>query len=98
MTSFEHGTSCLKSSAKLKGTNIFLNEDVGPATQNICNAKIGELPAAHQRELIAYFSGTKLVTRLKRSTHSSHENAADGTSSRRDNAEQDETELTGCAE
>ena len=44
------------------------------------------------------FSGTKLVTRLKTSTQSSHENAADGTTSRRDNAEQDEADLTGSAE
>ena len=35
-----------------------------------------ELQAARQRGLIAYFSGTKLVTRPKRSTHSSHEDAA----------------------
>ena len=46
----------------LKGTNIFLNEDVSLATQSIRNAKMGELQAARQRGLIAYFSGTKLVT------------------------------------
>ena len=58
-----------------------------------------ELQAARQRGLIAYCLGTKLVTRMKRSTHSSHENGAslgteDGTASRRDNAEQDEAVLT----
>ena len=76
MSSYEHRTSCLKNSAKLKGTDIFLNEDVSPATQIISNSKMRELQAARQRGLIAYFSGTKLVTRPKRSTHSSHENAA----------------------
>ena len=61
---------------KIKGTNIFLNEDVSPATQSIRNAKMGELQAARQRGLIAYFSGTKLVTKTKRSTTQlSHENA-----------------------
>ena len=35
---------------------------------------------------------------MKRSTHSSHENAADGTASRRDNADQDEADLTGSVE
>ena len=94
MSSYEHRTSCLKNSAKLKGSNIFLNEDVSPATQSIRNSKMAELQDARQRGLIAYFSGTKLVTRIKRSTHSSYENAAslgteDGTASRRDNAVQD---------
>ena len=37
---------------------------------------MGDLQAARQRGLIAYFPGTKLVTRMKRSTHSPHENAA----------------------
>ena len=85
MSSYEHRTSCLKNSAKLKGTDIFLNEDVSPATQIIRNSKMAELQAARQRGLIAYFSGTKLVTRPKRSTHSSHENAAthaEGTAAR----------------
>ena len=60
--------------AKFKGTNIFLNEDVSPVTQSIRNAKMGELQASRQRGLIAYFSGTRRVTRMKRSLHSSHEN------------------------
>ena len=77
---------------------MFLNEDVSPSTQSTCNAKMGELQVVRERELITYFSGTKLVLRMKRSTHSLHENAADGTASRRDNAEQDEAELTGSAE
>ena len=103
MSSYEHRTSCLKISAKLKGTNIFLNEDVSPATQSIRNAKMGELQAARQRGLIAFFSGTKLVTRMKRTTQSSHENVAslgttDGTTSGRGKAEQIEAYLTGSAE
>ena len=64
---------------------------------------MGELQAAHQRGLIAYFPGTKLVTRMKRSKHSSHESAAslgteDGTASRRNKAEQDEAVLTEIEE
>ena len=36
-----------------------------------------ELQAARQRGLIAYFSETKLLTRMERTTtHSSHENVA----------------------
>ena len=66
--------------------------------QQLKARKMGEHQAAHQRGLIAYFSGTKLITRMKRSTHSSHENAADGTASRHDNADQDEADLTGSAE
>ena len=76
MLSFEHRTSCLKSSAKFKRTNIFPNEDVNPATQTNRNAKMGELQAARQRGLIVFSLGTKLVTRMKRTTHSSHENVA----------------------
>ena len=103
MSSYEHRTSCLKNSAKLKGTDIFLNEDVSPATQIIRNSKMGELQAARQRGLIAYFSGTKLFTRMKRSAHSSHEitaslNTEDYTASKRDNTEQDEAVLTGNEE
>ena len=103
MSSYEHRNSCLKNSAKLKGTNIFLNEDVSPATQSNRSAKMGELHAARQRGLIAFFSGTKLVTRMKRSTQSSYESAAshgaaDDTASWRDNAEQDEADLTVSAE
>ena len=51
---------------------------------------MGELQVARQRGLIVYFSGTKLVTRTKRSTTQfSHENAAsigtvDGTAARDD--------------
>ena len=37
MSSYEHRTSCLKNYAKLKGTDIFLNEDISPATQIIRN-------------------------------------------------------------
>ena len=55
MSSYEHRTYCLINSAKLKGTNIFLSEDVSPATQSIRNAKMGELQAARQRGVIAYF-------------------------------------------
>ena len=63
---------------------------------------MGEFQADHQRGLIAYFSGTKLNTRMKRSTQSSHENAAspgtaDVIASRRDNAEQHEADHTGSA-
>ena len=56
MSSYEHRTSCLKNTEKLKGTSIFLNEDVSPATQIIRNAKMEELQAARQPGLIAYFS------------------------------------------
>ena len=56
MSAYEHWTPGLKNSAKLKGTIIFLNEDVSPTTQNNRNAKTGELQAARQRGLIAYFS------------------------------------------
>ena len=108
ISSYEHGTSCLKNSAKLKGTDIFLNEGVSPATQSIRNAKMGELQAARQRGLIAYFSGTKLVTIMRRSTHPSHENAAtlesaEGTAARDDtsghgNTVQVEADRTGSSE
>ena len=109
MSSYEHRTSCFKNFAKFKGSNIFLDKDVSPATQSIRNAKMGELQAARQRGLIAYFSGTKLVTRTKKSTKQlSHENAAfigtaDGTAARDDTLEhgntvQVEADLTGSAE
>ena len=62
-----------------------------------------ELQTPRQHGIIAYFSGTKLVTRIKKSMHSSHKNAlspgtAHDTTSWRDNAEQDEVGLTGSSE
>ena len=109
MSSYEHRTSCLKNSAKLKCSNIFLTEDVSPANQTIRNTKMDDLRAARQRGGTAYFSGTNLLTKLKKTTtHSSRENVAslgtaDGTAARYDasgrgNTVQIEAYLTGCTE
>ena len=62
-----------------------------------------ELQNARQSGLIGFFARTKLVTRMKRTTHSSHENvaslgAADSAASRSDNADHDGADLTGSAE
>ena len=96
--------SCLKKSAKIQGTNIILNGDNRPATQSICNAKMGKLQAACQRGLIAYFSGPKLFTRMKRTMkQSSHEKveslgtAARDAASRRSSDVQTEANLTASA-
>ena len=64
---------------------------------------MGELQAARQRGLSAYFSGTKLVTRMKRIENVASLGTPNGTvlrdeASGRGDAVQIETDLTGSAE
>ena len=56
---------CLRSAFKLKGTNIFVNEDVSKATMDIRKTKFPELKAKRDQGLIAYFSGTRIVTKTR---------------------------------
>ena len=53
---------CMKSAAKLKGTNVYLNEDVCKTTQEIRRAKLPELIEKRKQGLIAYFSGINICS------------------------------------
>ena len=67
LSSNEQRNNCLRNSSKLMGTNIFINEDVSPATQAIRNSKMDELRAKRQQGYIAYFSGTRIICKPRRS-------------------------------
>ena len=50
----------------MKGTNIYVNEDVWKATLDIRKSKTGELKERKKKQgYIAYFSGSKLITKTR---------------------------------
>ena len=63
LSSQDDRNKCLRNAPKLKGTNIFINEDVSNATQEIRRTKMPELMEKRKAGMIAYFSGTRIVTR-----------------------------------
>ena len=65
LESKHHKVKCLKSSGKLKGTTIFISEDVSKATQDIRDSKFSELKEKRSQGLIAYFPGARLVCRQR---------------------------------
>lgn len=52
--------SVMKQSSKLKGTNVFLNDDVCRATMDIRRGKLEELKMKRKQGFIAYFSGADI--------------------------------------
>ena len=56
---------CLRAAAKLKGTNIYHNEDVSKTTQEIRMTKMQELKDKRQQGYIAYFSGVDIIVRQR---------------------------------
>ena len=60
---FRERQECLRAAPKLKGTNINVNEDVCKATLDIRKSKMGELKERKRQGYIAYFSGSKLITK-----------------------------------
>jgi len=66
--SFQQRQSCMRSSSKLKGTNLFLRDDVCRTTQDIRRTKLDELKAKRSEGLVAYFSGIDIVTKEKKTS------------------------------
>ena len=56
---------CLKSAPKLKGTKIFINEDLSRAALDIRRRKLDELKEKRAQGYIAYFSGINIITKAK---------------------------------
>ena len=80
---------CLKQSKKLKGSNIFINEDLSYATMQIRKAKLPELKAKREAGYIAYFSGTDIVLKNRQNGDTSanaHGNNAYGNNAHGNNA------------
>ena len=57
--------NCLKESKKLKGTSVFITEDVSKATQDIRNSKFDLLKRKRDEGMIAYFSGANLICKAR---------------------------------
>jgi len=62
---FPDRNSCLRSSAKLKGSSIYMNEDVSKATLDIRKSKMEELKLKREQGYIAYFSGIDIVSKRR---------------------------------
>ena len=58
--------ACFKSSNRLKGSNIYISEDVCKATQDIRRQKLHLLKQKRDEGYIAYFSGTEIIAKTKR--------------------------------
>lgn len=71
---------CLRASAKLKGTNVYLSEDLSRATVEIQKAKRSELEEKRRQGYIAYFSGTRIISKKRPGHRDEHQRVADGPS------------------
>ena len=69
----EHKILCFKSSNKLKGSNVYIDEDVCKATQDIRRSKLDELKKKRSEGFIAYFSGVNIVTKKRNLLHEANE-------------------------
>ena len=65
---------CFSNKAKLKGTDLYLNEDLSRSTLAIRRSKMDELREIRKKGHIAYFSGVKIVSK-PRPTKNSSENS-----------------------
>ena len=63
LSSFNEKISCFKASKELKGTNIYLSEDVSKATLDIRKQKLGALKEKRDQGFIAYFSGVEIISK-----------------------------------
>ena len=52
---------CIRAAPRLKGTNIYINDDVSRATQQIRKSKMPELKQNRQQGMLAYFSCADIV-------------------------------------
>ena len=76
MRNFSDRQACIRSASKLKGTNIYINEDLSRASLEIRKTRLPELQEKRRQGLIAYFSGTKIITKQRAgSSGQEHKNA-----------------------
>ena len=70
MKNFKSRQVCLKAASRLRVTDIYLNEDVSKATMEIRKAKLQEISDKGRQGLSAYFSGTTLVIKPRKTQDS----------------------------
>ena len=80
LASFEERQKCLKFAPRLKGSNLYINEDVSKATHEIRKLKMHELKEKRKQGLIAYFSGIQLI--VKKRTIDSNDSMEDSKDNR----------------
>ena len=56
---------CLKAAPRLKGTSVYINEDVSKSTVAIRKGKLEELKEKRKQGFIAYFSGINIITKKR---------------------------------
>ena len=82
--------NCLRATAKLKNSDVYVNDDVSSATLAIRRDKMDELKQKRRDGFIAYFSGAKIVSRRKTENRNLRENvneSFESQHSRHDNAQ-----------
>ena len=75
-------STAMKNSHKLKGTKIFINEDLSERTLNMRKEKLPELKSARARGKIAYFDKDKLI--IKDRNHNLNQQSRNSTTLRHD--------------
>lgn len=60
-TKFEHREAVMRNLTKLRGTRIFVNEDLCPASQRIRAAQLPQMKQARSEGKIAFFRHTRLI-------------------------------------
>ena len=70
----------MKFAPRLKGSNLYINEDVSKATHEIRKLKMHELKEKRKQGLIAYFSGIQLI--VKKRTIDSNDSMEDSKDNR----------------
>ena len=68
LRTFRERQESLKLLPKLKGTNIYINEDISKATLEIRKTKLKESKDKAAKGFIAYFSGTELIDKPRKNS------------------------------
>ena len=90
LRTFRERQECFKLSLKLKGKNIYINEDISKATLDIRKTKLRELKEKRQQGFIAYFSGTELIVKPRKNS-SQQTKEAENNASRYTGRKQDDS-------
>ena len=71
LSNFSDRQKCLRAAYKLKGSNVYINDDVSRRTIEIRNTKMEELKEKRRQGYIAYFSGSNLIVKKRQTANSS---------------------------
>ena len=88
---FEDKTEIIRNAKKLKGSNLFINEDLCEASRAKRREQLPRLKQARSEGKIAFFSHTRLVIRERNPTDGSATPSASNTESRTNASAQGET-------